>query len=135
MEASELTVSLGGCGALWRLVLLSCSRLALAACAPLQQPARLDLYACGEGVQVPWQHLRGLQELVVQERVSASVLEGATQLTTLQSLAVELQPGPMPVPPGPWLAGITRLLLQSFERKEVGCGGGAAARAHLPWRL
>lgn len=130
-EVTALTVSLDGCSTLQRLSAVECDGVKLAARAPLQQLTRLYLMGLADGVQIPWQRMHGLRELLMHQGPSASFLEGITHITALQSLLLSMRPSSVPLPPGPWLAGVTRLLLQDFQCKEV---GGGVERAARMWR-
>lgn len=85
-----LTIALDGCPALQRLSLAFCEGVTVAAGAPLRQVTRLGLWNA-EGLQVPWEQLPELRELTVQPEASIDLLEGATQLTALRSLLVDVR--------------------------------------------
>lgn len=116
--ARDFHITLDGCSALQLLWLSDCDGTTLAASGALQQLTQLEIEA-PTVLELPWQHMRGLQGLSLQYGFSPGpgVLEGATQLTTLRSLLVGL---PCHVPRGAWLAGVARLVVGSFENAEVG---------------
>lgn len=92
--------------------------MALTASEPLPQLTRLDLLIA-HNMAVPWQHLSGLLELVLRRGLEASLLEGATHLTSLNSLVLDCSANFVP-PPGAWLGSVTSLEVVEIANGEVG---------------
>lgn len=111
------TVSLDGCSALQQVKVSEACGLALVATRPLPQLTRLELW-WPRDLAVPWQQLRALRELVLLDENEAGLLEGAAHLTSLRSLHLDCVHD-FVLPPGAWLAGVTRLVLEAFNDGEV----------------
>lgn len=86
---------------------------------------------CVHRSAVPCRHMRGLREMVLLRGIGDSVLEGATRLTSLNSL--QLDSTNFGLPPGNWLAGVTRLEVEDMGIDALGTleVGGAADAGRL----
>lgn len=114
------TISLDGCSMLGQVSILCADGLVLAASRPLLHLTRLALWHLND-LEVPWQRLPALRELVLQRNNGGELLEGATQLTSLRNLHFDCSTG-FELPPGDCLAGITRLVLEDCDAGKVGGG-------------
>lgn len=85
--------------------------VALTASRPLLHLTRLRLWLPHD-LTVPWRQLPALLELELLGE-NADLLQGATQLTALSSLHLHCASG-FVLPPGAWLPGVRRLVLEDF---------------------
>lgn len=119
------SINLDSCAALRQLSVWDSGRAVLSATAPLQQLTRLELDVLDE-LGVPWEQLRGVWELeLLREDEDQEPVAGITQLTALRALHVNSLCEELP--PGDWLVGVTRLVLESCECLQAGFRGGVAA--------
>lgn len=100
MAGAPCTLSLDGCSAVREVKVMGATGLALTASRPLPQLAWLELRDPND-LEVPWQQLPALWELVLQGQNGAGLLEGATSLTSLRELHVDCSAGfVLPQAPG-----------------------------------
>lgn len=120
----RITLCLDGLAALEQLVLYcdlhGDSDVAVETSRAVPQLKHLDV-RCMRELALPWQRLVGLQELVLRGEPGGSIPchSGCTHLRGLRSLRVDLKE--VQLPPGPWLASVTRLMVLGAHKQVRLC--------------